>query len=122
MRHTRRGAWLLLGLLLLTQTMFASPAVAGPFTRLQVLLPGESAAPGTASGKTGTPRAQVSGLPFTVTVRACDDTWATVTSVTHAITILSSDASATLPATASLGSGTGTFQVTFHAAGNFQVF
>ncbi|MEK7347402.1 MAG: Ig-like domain-containing protein [Candidatus Eisenbacteria bacterium] len=122
MRHTRRGAWLLLGLLLLTQSIFASTAVAGPFTRLQVLLPGESAAPGTASGKSGTPRAQVAGLPFTVTVRACDDTWATVTTVTHAVTILSSDASATLPATASLGAGTGTFQVTFRAAGNFQLF
>ncbi|HEU4723851.1 MAG TPA: FlgD immunoglobulin-like domain containing protein [Candidatus Eisenbacteria bacterium] len=122
MRHTRRGAWLVLGLLLLTQTIFASTAAAGPFTRLQVLMPGESAAPGTASGKTGTPRAQVSGIPFTVTVRACDDTWATVTSVTHAVKILSSDASATLPAIASLSSGTGSYQVTFNAAGNFQVF
>ena len=35
---------------------------------LQVLLPGESAAPGTGSGKTGTPTAQVAGVPFTVTV------------------------------------------------------
>ena len=122
MRHTRRGAWLLSGLLLLTQLSFASTAAAGPFTRLQVLMPGESAAPGSASGKTGTPRAQVSGLPFTVTVRACDDTWTTVTSVTHVVKILSSDASATLPATTSLSSGTGSYPVTFHAAGNFQVF
>ncbi|MEK7315719.1 MAG: Ig-like domain-containing protein [Candidatus Eisenbacteria bacterium] len=122
MRHTRRGAWLVVGLLLLTQTILASTALAGPFTRLQVLLPGESAAPGTPSGKSGTPLAQVAGLPFTVTVRACDDTWATVTTVTHAVTMLASDASATLPATASLGAGTGAFQLTFHAAGNFQVF
>jgi hypothetical protein len=101
---------------------FASIAAAGPFTRLQVLLPGESAAPGTASGKSGTPRAQVAGLPFTVTVRACDDTWTTVASVTHAVSVLSSDATATLPGTTSLSSGTATYQVTFHAAGNFQIF
>lgn len=121
MRHTRRGAWLVVGLLLLTQMIFASTALAGPFTRLQVLLPGETAAPGTPSGKSGTPRAQVAGLPFTVTVRACDDTWATVTTVTHVVKLLASDASATLPANSSLSSGLGTFQVTFNAAGNFQL-
>ena len=46
--------------------LWIAPAVAGPYTRLQVLLPGESAAPGTTSGKTGTPRAQTDGVPFTV--------------------------------------------------------
>ena len=35
---------------------------AGSYSRLQVLLPGESPAPGTASGKTGTPRAQTAGV------------------------------------------------------------
>ena len=122
MRHKRRGAWLLFGLALLTQTTFASIAAAGPFTRLQVLMPGETAAPGTASGKTGTPRAQVSGIPFSVTVRACDDTWTTVTSVTHAISLTSSNATATLPGAATLTSGVGTYQVTFNAAGTFQIF
>lgn len=122
MRHKRRGAWLLFGLALLTQTTFASIAAAGPFTRLQVLLPGETAAPGTATGKTGTPRAQVSGLPFSVTVRACDDTWATVTSVTHAISFTSSNATATLPGTTALTSGTVTVSATFNAAGTFQIF
>jgi hypothetical protein len=121
-RHKGRGAWLLIGLALLTQTLLASSAVAGPFTRLQVLMPGETAAPGTGSGKTGTASAQVAGLPFTITVRACDDTWATVTTVTHAIKILSSDASATLPPTTTLNAGVGTYSVTFNAAGNFQVF
>jgi hypothetical protein len=111
----------LFGLALLTQTLLASAAIAGPYTRLQVLLPGESAAPGTGSGKTGTPTAQVVGVPFTVTVRACDDTWATVTSNTNSITITSSDASATLPATATLTAGAGTFQLTFNATGTFQV-
>jgi len=121
-RHKRRGAWLMFGLALLTQTVFASAAVAGPYTRLQVLLPGETAAPGSGSGKTGTPTAQVAGVPFTVTVRACDDTWATVTTVTNSVSVLSSDASATLPGTASLNAGVGSYQVTFNAVGNFQIF
>ncbi len=99
----------------------ATPAFAGPFRRLQVLLPGESAAPGTPSGKTGSPTPQTEGVPFSFTVRACDDTWTTVTSVTDQIEIQSSDASATLPAPAFMSAGAATFQVTFNAAGTFQL-
>src|SRR5262249_31765939 len=99
-----------------------APAFAGPYSRLLVLLPGETAAPGTSSGKTGTPTAQTVGVPFSVTVRACDNTWTTVTSVTDQIQILSSDASATLPPSSLLSAGVGTFQVTFNAAGTFHVF
>ena len=43
-------------------------AAAGPYTQLQVLLPGETEAPGTISGKTGTPQAQTVGVPFTFRV------------------------------------------------------
>jgi hypothetical protein len=101
---------------------WSGPALAGPYTRLQVLLPGESPAPGTPTGKSGTPRAQTAEVPFNITVRACDDTWATVPTVTNAIQILSSDASATLPAPAQLTGGTGTFTLTFNAGGTFTVF
>ena len=99
----------------------AAPAVAGPFARLQVLLPGETAAPGTSSGKTGTPNAQTAGIPFHVTVNACDASWALVPTVTHTIRILSSDASASLPAQAQLVAGTGDFLVILNAGGNFTV-
>ena len=102
--------------------LWATSAVAGPYSRLQTLLPGETAAPGTPSGKTGTPTAQTVGVAFNVTVRACDNTWTTVTSVTNAIQILSSDASATLPAPAQLVAGVRTFSVTFNAGGTFTVF
>lgn len=102
--------------------LWATAALAGPYSRLQVLLPGESAAPGTSSGKSGTATAQTVGVPFNVTVRACDNTWTTVTSVTNAIQILSSDASATLPNPAQLANGQGTFSVTFNAGGTFTVF
>src|SRR6185503_282495 len=97
-------------------------AVAGPFTRLQVLLPGETAAPGTPSGKSGSPRNQTVGVPFSVTVRACDNTWNLVNTGTDVIAILASDASATLPAPSALSSGTATFTVTLNAAGNFTIF
>jgi hypothetical protein len=101
---------------------FVGGASAGPYTRLQVLLPGETAAPGTPSGKTGVPRAQTVGVPFTIAVNACDDTWTPVTSVTHTVQVLSSDASATLPAPAQLASGAATFSVTLNASGSFTVF
>jgi hypothetical protein len=97
-------------------------ALAGPYTRLQVLLPGESAAPGTPTGKSGTPRAQTAGAPFNVSVRACDDGWNTVATVTDAVQILSSDASANLPAPTQLVAGQWTFSVTFNAGGTFTVF
>src|SRR5262249_26858371 len=96
-------------------------AHAGPYSRLQVLLPGESAAPGTPTGKSGTPNRQTAGVPFTVTVRACDAGWNLVTTVTDAIAITSSDVSATLPPSAQLVGGAGSFQVTFNAAGTFTV-
>src|SRR5258705_4778875 len=121
-RHAHRRAWPLGLLALLTWALpaaFASPALAGPYTRLQVLLPGETAAPGTGSGKTGTPRAQVSGIPFDITVRACDNTWTLVTSISNSIQITSSDASATLPQPAQLQSGVRTFTVTLNAGGSF---
>ena len=100
----------------------AGPASAGPYTRLQILLPGETAAPGTSSGKTGVPRAQTVGVPFSVTVNACDDTWTPVTSVTNTVQVLSSDASATLPAPAQLASGSRTFTATLNASGTFTMF
>ena len=117
-RVVRLGVWL--GVLL-AALLNAAPAVAATFSQLQVLLPGESAAPGTASGKTGTPRPQTAGIPFLVTVNACDASWNVVPSVTHTIRILSSDASASLPAAAQLASGTGTYLVILNADGNFTI-
>src|SRR6185436_1838396 len=46
------------------KTPNTSPAIsvtAAPFAKLQILVPGETAAPGTVSGKTGTPSAQTAG-------------------------------------------------------------
>ena len=120
MRQAHPAAWLGFGLALLIGALFPSAALA-QYTRLQVLLPGETAAPGTGSGKSGSPQAQVAGLPFTVTVRACDNSWNTVTSISNTIQLTSSDASATLPGATQLSSGQQTFQVTFNAGGNFTI-
>ncbi len=90
---------------------------AGTFTKLQILLPGETAAPGTATGKTGTPSARTAGSAFTVTVNAVDANWNPVTS-TDTIAITSSDANAALPANAALVAGTQTYSVTAKTAGS----
>ena len=106
---------------LLCAALIPTSALAQAYSRLQVLLPGESAAPGTITGKTGTPNAQTVGIPFAVTVRACDDSWNTVTTITNIIQLSSSDESATLPSPQALVNGQVSLWVTFNAAGSFTV-
>ena len=93
----------------------------GAFTKLQILLPGETAAPGTPSGKTGSPTAQTAGTSFSVTVNAVDANWNVVSSVTDVVAITSTDTYATLPSNAALVSGTKTFSVTLKTAGTATV-
>ena len=103
-----------------SMTANTSPATtvnAGAFAKLQILMPGETAAPGTATGKTGTPSAQTAGSSFNVTVNAVDANWNLVTS-TDTVGITSTDANATLPANAALVAGTKTFSVTAKTAGS----
>lgn len=79
------------------------------FTQLQVLLPGETNAPGTVSGKIGTPTAQSTSTPTDIVVNACDATWHVIQGATDAINLTSSDGSAFLPNNQSLVNGTTTF-------------
>src|SRR5205085_7690262 len=91
-----------------TKTASTTPAItvsAGAFVKLQLLAPGETAAPGSGTGKTGTPTAQTAGAAFNVTVNAVDANWNLVSSI-HTVGITSSDANATLPANAALVAGT----------------
>jgi hypothetical protein len=88
---------------------------AGSFSKLQLLLPGETAAPGTTTGKTGTPGNEVTGVPFNVSVNAVDANWNPVSS-SDTIAITSSDVTATLPANAALVSGTKSFSITLNTA------
>lgn len=96
-------------------------ATAGVFDRLQVLLPGESAAPGTPGGKSGTPDAQIVGVPFEVVIRACDGNWFIVPNIVDVVSWQSSDATATLPLAAALLAGQMTATVTLHSAGTFTI-
>jgi len=91
-----------------------------PYTKLLVLLPGETAAPNTISGKSGTPDAQNAGVPFNITVNACDDVWNKV-ATGDTVTITSTDAGAGLPADAALALGTGTFVVTLNSSGSWTI-
>jgi hypothetical protein len=91
-----------------------------PFSQLQVLMPGETAAPNTTTGKTGTPDPQAVGTPFTVTVNAVDAVWNVLPS-SDTVDITSSDSTASLPADAALVNGTGSFTVFFGQSGTWTV-
>src|SRR5205823_12050594 len=70
---------------------------AGAVTKLQILLPGETAEPGTATGKTAaTPTAQTAGTAITngIVVNAVDANWNVVSSATPNVTISSTDTNA----------------------------
>src|SRR5207248_1417659 len=88
---------------ILTGTNSALTLNPAAYTRTQVILPGQTAAPGSATGKTGTPTPRIAGASFnTLTVSAVDNYWNVVgTNITVAIT--SSDANAILPANSALG-------------------
>ncbi|HEX8994340.1 MAG TPA: hypothetical protein VF803_03750, partial [Candidatus Paceibacterota bacterium] len=96
-----------------TNTFTVNP---GAFAKLQILVPGETAAPGTVTGKTGAPTAQTVGAPLSVTVNAVDSNWNAVSS-TDTVRITSSDVNATLPSNAALVGGTKNFSVTLNTAG-----
>ncbi len=86
------------------------------FTKLLVLVPGESTDPGSPTGKTGSPTGQTANAPFSITVYAVDDYW-NVTPATDTVAISSSDADADLPPNAALVAGAGSFSVTAQAGG-----
>jgi len=93
-----------------------------PFTQLQVLLPGETNAPGTPTGKVGTPLPINLGESCNVTVNAVDPTYHIVTYVSGDVIALGcSDPNAFLPNPAPLANGTVTMQVYFGSTGSFTV-
>src|SRR5207249_8684434 len=100
-----------------SDNVVVSPAT---FTKLQLLVPSETAAPATPSGKSGSPTARTAGSPFNVTVNAVDDFW-NVVNTNDTVAIASSDSNATLGTPASLLAGTQTFSVTLKTAGSATV-
>ena len=73
------------------------------------MLPGETAAPGTTAGKTGTPSGQTAGAAFTVIVNAADANWNVVAGATPTVNFTSTDGQAVLPPATALVAGTTTF-------------
>ena len=98
--------------------MFTLTVSPGAFAQLQLLVAGETAAPGTTSGKTGPPNTEYVNGAFNVTVNAVDANWNVVNMVTDTVQITSSDAKAVLPANGPLTLGTGTFSVTLETPEN----
>src|SRR5437660_3899411 len=83
-------------------------------------MPGETAAPGTPSGKTGTASAQVAGTAFNVTVNAVDANWNLI-STNDTVHLTSSDSNAAIPADAALVGGSQNLAVTLKTAGTATV-
>src|SRR5439155_25580255 len=100
-----------------TSTTPSIQVLAGAFTKLQILAPGETASPGSPTGKTGNPTAQTAGTAFTVTVNAVDANWNLITNATDTVGITSSDANAVLPANAVLAGGSQAFSIALQTAG-----
>src|SRR5262249_53145165 len=76
-------------------------------------------APGTVSGKTGTPSGQIVATGFGVTVNAVDSFWNLVNTVNDTVGLSSSDATATLPPATALSAGSINLMVFFNTAGSF---
>ena len=114
---TSKSFLIILTIFLLIQLFMVSQAVAQTATKLQILLPGMTAAPGTPTGYTGTPYTQTTGVPFQVVVNATDDNW-NVISNSDEVSLSSSDAQANLPSSTNLTSGTVTLSVTLNSAGS----
>lgn len=90
--------------------------VAGTAVQLVVVVPGETFAPGTSGGKSGTPTAQQSGTAFTASVYAVDSSW-NLTSSADTVSLALSDTAATAPASQALSSGGAAFSITLLTAG-----
>jgi hypothetical protein len=94
------------------------------FSQLQVLLPGETNAPNTLTGKVGTPDpvSLGAGGVINVTINAVDSTYHIVTTAPgNTITLSCTDLSALLPGPAPLVNGTVTQQLIFGSSGSFTI-
>ncbi len=87
------------------------------FTKLLVLVPGQTYAPGADPGYTGSPSVATAGTGITATVRAVDDYWNLVDTVVDIVHIATTDPDDTEPSDAALEAGTEDFTVTFVTAG-----
>ncbi|MCJ0741432.1 T9SS type A sorting domain-containing protein [Pedobacter montanisoli] len=90
--------------------------VAGAFTKLVMILPGESFSQGIAAGKTGAPNNAVAGNSFQVVVRAVDAVGNLVNSAIDVVGITSNDVNANMPSNVALANGEATFNISLVTA------
>lgn len=91
------------------------------FSQLQVLLPGETNAPNTLTGKVGTPDPVTAGSYITVTINAVDANWNVVSSGSGTINLTSTDPGAIMPLDAGLSGGTLQQIIQLNTAGSWTV-
>ncbi|HET7625957.1 MAG TPA: hypothetical protein VFM25_11910, partial [Verrucomicrobiae bacterium] len=91
------------------------------FTQLQILFPGETNAPGTMTGKVGTPTPVNAGDIVNVTINAVDSTWHIVNAPGDTIDLTSTDNTSLLPNPAPLVNGTLTEAVILNSSGSWTV-
>jgi hypothetical protein len=94
------------------------------FSNLQVLFPGETNAPGTPTGKVGTPTPLslgASGGNIQITVNAVDSAFHIAHGSTDTISFTSTDSSGNLPNPAALVDGTVKVNMIFNSTGNFTI-
>ncbi len=92
------------------------PTAPGTATKLQILLPGETAAPGTSTGKTGTPYAWVAGVSSKVIVNVVDSNWNIVPTASLSVRLSNNTDVYTSTQTLPLTNGTTTFNFTMYTA------
>ena len=92
-----------------TSTVFGvNPAAA---VRLQILVPGENANPGSSTGKKGSPSPRTAGVPFKVTVNAVDPYFNINPAAMPGVTVTTSDIYDIEPSSRTLTNGTTTFTI-----------
>jgi hypothetical protein len=89
----------------------------GPFTRVQIVTPGEVPLPGSLAGLTGSPAAHAAGQSFPVQVYSTD-TWWNVVPSGASVTVTSSDPAANTPQSGALNNGARTFNITLNTVGS----
>ncbi len=106
---------------ILPATSSAIPVTAASFVQLQLLVPGETAAPGSGTGKIGAPSTETAGTSYSVTVNAVDAFWNVVTNAGDTVGITSTDTNASLPAISALVSGVKSLSLTNKTVGSWTI-
>jgi hypothetical protein len=95
--------------------------LAGPYSRVLVLAPGEVIAPGTEEGRSGTATDQSITYAFTLTVYGTDNWWNPVTGVFDVVRITCSDPMAVLPPDTPLVDGMASLSIRLSTGGYQQI-